>query len=366
MLDSQLFKILENFQIRGEVVALEECGDGHINDTYRVTCMFQDKPLLYSFQRINTKLFSDVEALMHNIELVTDHIKKNIKAHGGDVRREGLFLIRTIDDKTYYHDKDNDKYYRAYLFIDDATCYQVVDNPKIFYESAVAFGNFANMLADFDAAQLVEVLPNFHNTPIRYKAFIDVVEKDVFSRKKDILREIEFITSRENYASKITSLLDSGMIPYRVTHNDTKLNNVMIDKETGKGIAVLDLDTVMPGSLCYDFGDAIRFGCNPAAEDEKDLNKVNFRLDYFESYTKGYLSAVGDSITQLEKDTLALSAIVITYECGMRFLTDYLNGDSYFRIHREGQNLDRARTQFKMIEDMEKLLEQMKSIVNAN
>ena len=241
--------------------------------------------------------------------------------------------------------------------------YQVVEKPEHFYQSAVAFGNFQKMLAEFDATKLYEVLPNFHNTKVRYANFLTALKANKMKRADSVKSEIDFVLERQSYCSKFTDLIDSGKMPLKVTHNDTKLNNVMIDDITGKAVAVIDLDTIMPGAVGYDFGDSIRFGCNPAAEDERDLSLVNFRLNLFEEYAKGFLTTLGNSITQTEKDTLAFSAILMTYECGMRFLTDYLEGDTYFRTHREGQNLDRARTQFKLVKDMENLLPIMKGIV---
>jgi len=238
----------------------------------------------------------------------------------------------------------------------------VVQKSEHFYQSAYAFGTFQNQLADFDASQLYETIPNFHNTSVRFENFKKAVEADKAGRLKLVKKEVDFVLEREDYCGRIVRLLESGQMPLKVTHNDTKLNNVMIDDATGKAVAVIDLDTVMPGSSCYDFGDSIRFGCNPTAEDEVDLSKVNFRLDLFKTYTEGYLAAL-KNISDTEKQNLAFSAILMTYECGMRFLTDYLEGDTYFRIKRENHNLDRARTQFKLVSDMEKLLEQMNEIV---
>ena len=252
--------------------------------------------------------------------------------------------------------------FRMYVFIDDATSYQTVADPKQFYESAVAFGTFQNYLADFDASQLIETIPAFHNTVKRFGDFRNSLKADKAGRAASVQKEIDFVLSREKYCGRIVGLLNSGKMPLRVTHNDTKLNNVMIDNATGKACAVIDLDTVMPGSSCYDFGDSIRFGCNSGAEDERDLTKVNFKLDLFEMYSLGYLGAL-KNITKIERDNLVFASILMTYECGMRFLADHLDGDIYFRVHREGHNLDRARTQFKLIEDMERRLGEMERVV---
>ncbi len=353
-------EIIKNFQLDGEFVCCDRYGEGHINDTFKLTLLQKGEKVNYILQRINSKLFTNVERLMQNIELVTEFCKASVIARGGNPLRECLTIIKTNDNKPYYFDGEN--YFRVYIFIEEATTYQVVRDSNDFYESAVAFGNFAKLLADFDASKLYEVLPNFHNTKIRYQNFINAVEKDVCGRAESVKKEIEWVKSHKDICGNIVDKIESGEIPLRVTHNDTKLNNVMIDDKTGKGLAVIDLDTVMPGSLCYDFGDSIRFGCNPCAEDEPDLSKVNFRFDLYETYLKGYLSAIGDSITQIEREYLPMGAILMTYECGVRFLTDYLEGDTYFRTHRAGQNLDRAHTQFKLVDDMFAVYDKMKEL----
>ena len=350
-------KIYRQFMIAGEYISCERYGEGHINDTFRLTVNDGGKEIHYILQRINNRLFTDVEKLMHNIELVTEFCRRSVEARGGDPMRECLNIVRTKEGQTYYSDGTN--YFRMYIFIENATTYQAVRNPCDFYESAVAFGNFANLLAGFDASLLYEVLPDFHNTRVRYANFVTAVEKDEYGRLAEVRKEIEWVNAHKDLCGKIVDKIASGEIPLRVTHNDTKLNNVMIDDATGKGIAVIDLDTVMPGSLCYDFGDSIRFGCNSAAEDEPDTSKVHFVFELYKTYLDGYLSAVGESITQREKELLPWGAVLMTYECGMRFLTDYLEGDVYFRTHRPKQNLDRARTQFKLVDDMLAVFDQM-------
>lgn len=350
-------KIYRQFMIAGEYISCVRYGEGHINDTFRLTVNDGGKEIHYILQRINNRLFTDVEKLMHNIELVTEFCRRSVEARGGDPMRECLNIVRTKEGQTYYSDGTN--YFRMYIFIENATTYQAVRNPCDFYESAVAFGNFANLLAGFDASQLYEVLPDFHNTRVRYANFVTAVEKDEYGRLAEVRKEIEWVNAHKDLCGKIVDKIASGEIPLRVTHNDTKLNNVMIDDATGKGIAVIDLDTVMPGSLCYDFGDSIRFGCNSAAEDEPDTSKVHFVFELYKTYLDGYLSAVGESITQREKELLPWGAVLMTYECGMRFLTDYLEGDVYFRTHRPKQNLDRARTQFKLVDDMLAVFDQM-------
>ena len=353
--------IIEQFDLSGELVSCERYGEGHINETYLAVVRDGDKEINYILQKINSNLFKDVDKLMNNIMLVTEFNRKRISARGGNPDRESLSIVYTLDGKPYYHAEEGN--FRVYKFITDAVAYQVVEKPEHFYQSAVAFGNFANLLAQFDATKLYEVLPNFHNTEKRFENFLASLKADKMGRAESVKEEIQFVLDRKDYCGRIVKLLESGKMPVKVTHNDTKLNNVMLDVNTGKPVAVIDLDTIMPGSICYDFGDSIRFGCNPCAEDEKDLSKVNFSISLFEEYAKGYLSAVGEGATQIEKDNLAFGAILMTYECGMRFLADYLDGDVYFRTKREGQNLDRARTQFKLITDMESCYEQMQEII---
>ncbi len=354
--------ILDKFLIDGELISCEPYGFGHINRTYLAIYNQNGKQKRYIVQQINSKLFDPVEHLMSNIELVTEFARKKIKAEGGDPDRESLTIIRTKDNKTFYK-KDEESYFRVYIFIENTVVLQTVTNDKDFYYSAIAFGNFTKLLAECDASKLYEILPNFHNTVVRFENFKKALNADIMGRAKDCKEEIDFIMSREHYYSKIVDKIASGEIPLRVTHNDTKLNNVLLDDKTGEPVAVIDLDTIMPGSLCYDFGDSIRFGCNPASEDEKDLSKVNFRFDLYKIYLQGYLEAVGDGITKAEKDNLALGAIMMTIECGMRFLADHLEGDTYFKTAFPGHNLDRCRTQLKLVADMEAIFDEMNALV---
>lgn len=356
-----LSAILENYSFGGVMPACEPLGEGHINETMLLTFGGGANEKKYVLQRINDKLF-DVEKLMRNIMLVTEFIRNKTAARGGDPDKECLTVVKTKDGKSYVHTEDG--YYRIYLYIEGVS-YQVVEKAQDFYRCAQAFGGFAKSLAEFDATSLYEIIPQFHDTEKRFRDFMNSLEKNASGRAKDVQKEIDFVLKRSGYCNRITSLLKSGEMPVRVTHNDTKLNNVMFNKETGECIAVIDLDTVMPGSLCYDFGDAIRFGCNTSTEDDTDLSRVNFDINLFKAFAEGYLSAIGDGITDVERKNLAFSGMLMTYECGMRFLADHLDGDKYFRISRENHNLDRARTQFKLIEDMEKLLPEMENIVNS-
>jgi len=354
-------ELINKFQFDGEFLAIETFGYGHINTTFAVYFKFINKPpIRYILQKINTNIFKNPYKLMENIENVTQHLKTKILASGGDIKRETLTVIKTKDNKLLYEDNKG-QYWRAYSFIENATCYQTVEKPILFYNAAKAFGKFQNLLSDFPAEKLFESIPNFHNTVSRYSDFIISLEKDTAKRASFVKQEIEFVKQRQKDCSVFVDLIKDGQLPLRVTHNDTKLNNIMMDNETDEGICIIDLDTIMPGSVLYDFGDSIRFGASSAAEDEQDLSKVYMVMDLFEQYTKGYLSQA--SLTDVEISNLALSAKILTLECGIRFLTDYLDGDKYFKIHRDNQNLDRARTQFKLVKDMEKKMEQMNQIV---
>ena len=341
---------------------LTECvpyGSGHINDTYRLT---YDTGKHYILQKMNKSIFTKPVELMENVSGVTAWLKKKIQENGGDVERETLNLVMTKDGLPYYVD-ENGEYWRVYLFIEGATCYDVVKNDNDFYQSAVAFGHFQQLLADYPAETLHETIKNFHNTADRLEKFKKAVAEDVCGRAASVQKEIDFIMEREELTHALYDMQLDGRLPLRVTHNDTKLNNIMIDDATGKAICVIDLDTVMPGLSLNDFGDSIRFGASTAAEDEQDISKVSCDLHLFEVYVKGFLEGCGGALTDLEVEMLPMGAILMTFECGMRFLADHLEGDHYFRIHRENQNLDRARTQFKLVWDMEQKLSEMKSIV---
>lgn len=355
-------EILSEFEIAGEYVSCVPYGSGHINRTYKATVMSGGKAVNYILQKINSSLFTNVDALMNNIKLVTEFNREKIIASGGDPDRESLTIVKCKDGKSYYKTSDGE-YYRVYIFIENAIGYDKVEKPEHFYESAVAFGKFAQLLDSFDSDQLFEVLPNFHNTVKRFSDFVAAVEKDGLGRAKSVKDEIDFALKQEKYTSHIVDLLAKNLIPSRVTHNDTKLNNVLIDTKTDKAVCVIDLDTMMPGSILYDFGDSIRFGCNPCKEDEPDTDKVKFDMSLFEVYTRGYLSVFGDSITAEEKKNLPMGAVLMTYECGIRFLGDYLSGDTYFKTGREGQNLDRARVQFKLVKDMLSRYDEMCNII---
>lgn len=347
--------IIKHFDIE---FTTEPYGNGHINDTYVTGC----KPR-YILQRINSNVFKNPPEVMENIARVCDFLRKKIAAEGGDPDRETLTLIRTTDGADFHKESDTD-YFRVYKFIEDAVSVDIPESPEQFYNAARAFGKFQRLLSDFPAEELHETIRDFHNTPKRFDALEEAIANDACGRLSEVLPEVEFARAHRDICSLIIDGIADGSIPMRVTHNDTKINNVMLDTITGKGLCVIDLDTVMPGSLLYDFGDALRAGANSAAEDETDLSLVKIDLDMFEAFTRGFCEELASSLTQRETELLATSAIILTFECGIRFLTDYLNGDTYFKVHRPGHNLDRARDQFKLVSDMESHLDEMNAIVH--
>jgi thiamine kinase-like enzyme len=355
--------IIPKFNFKGDFISANVYGSGHIHDTYAVVFQASRKIRRYILQRINQCVFRDPSGVMRNIQIVTDHLQRKIIANGGDPQRETLNLVPTRDGNLYYR-TDEGEYWRSYTFIEGARTYDIAENLDSVYNAAKAFGNFQKMLSDLPSEQLVETIPNFHHTGMRYQTFQDAVTKDVMKRSRLCQPEIDFVTKRAAMTSTLTDMLALDELPVRVTHNDTKFNNVMIDDQTGKGICIVDLDTVMPGLSLYDFGDAIRSITNSAAEDEADLSKVNFDLEIYRCYAHGYLDAAGEILTPQEVMQLPFSAILMTLECGMRFLTDHLQGDIYYKIHRQNHNLDRCRTQFKLVRDMEEQLDLMTQIIS--
>ena len=334
-------------------------GNGHINDTY----VTSGKPR-YILQRINTKIFTDPEGLMNNVQLVTEYLREIIKSENGNPERETLTVVPTVDNKPFFRAKNGDCY-RLYIFIEDTVTLQQPENRKQLEAVGKAFGRFQKQLKDFPAEKLVETIKDFHNTPKRFQDFKTAVENNSFGRAAFAKDEIEFALSRGESCGIIHEGIQNGTIPLRVTHNDTKINNVLLEPETFAPVCVIDLDTVMPGSMLYDFGDALRTGGTPAAEDEQDLDKVYFDLRLFKSFAQGFLAETKDSITESEFKLLPESVKILTYECGIRFLGDYLNGDTYFKTKYATHNLDRARTQFKLVADIEKKLDEMHSVLES-
>lgn len=358
-----LKEMANQFQFEGEFITAAPYGNGHINDTYMVELSGENgRNRQFILQRINHNVFKDPEGLMRNIKSVTLHLRQKIVESGGDPKRETLNLIPTTNGGDFFKSTEGD-YWRAYVFIENARTYEIVENLNHVYCAAQAFGKFQSLMSDFPPDLLTETIPGFHNTPKRYSTFIGAVEKDTQNLAASSQPEIKFVTQRVDATSRLLDLYEEGKLPERITHNDTKFNNVMIDDATGSGVCVIDLDTVMPGLALYDFGDAIRSMANPAAEDEQDLSKVQFDMSVFDRYTDGYLQTAKKFLNPLEIEQLPFSAILMTLENGMRFLTDHLQGDVYFKTHRKDHNLDRCRTQFKLVADMEKQYGDMMKIV---
>lgn len=347
-------EILNAFALAGRVTSCQPYGEGHINTTF---CVHTDAPHDYILQRINTDVFPDADMLMNNIALVTQHLR----AQGLD-ERHVLTIVPTKEGTLYYRHAQRGCY-RVVEFVHDGVCLQLPRNAHEFGQSGAAFGQFQMQLSDFDASLLGETIPHFHDTPRRFEALRQAIAQDVKGRAAEVQPEIDFALARQARADGLVAAIANGRIPLRVTHNDTKLNNVILDAATLEPLCVIDLDTVMPGAAAYDFGDSIRFGASTAAEDERDLSKVSLSLEMFEAYAKGYLGACGAHMTQAEKQSLPLGAWMMTMECGVRFLTDYLQGDVYFATSRAGHNLDRCRTQFALAQDMERKEAQMQQII---
>lgn len=352
------------FKFKGEYVGSTQLHDGHINNTYILEFNDSGKEFKYLVQQINTNVFKNPDALMENIVGVTNFLQKAVRDNGGCTEREALYVYFTKDNKSYYCDASG-RYWRCYNYVTRTHSCQAVEDTKIFYNAAKAFGKFQCMLADYPIDTLNDTIPNFHNTVSRIADFKQAVGSNLSGRADTARAEIDFVLAREKDCSVLVDLLNDGLLPLRVTHNDTKLNNVMFDDETGEGVCVVDLDTVMPGLSLYDFGDSIRFGANTAAEDEKDISKVSLSLEYFEAYTRGYLESAGKSLTENEIKYLPFSAKLMTLECGMRFLGDYINGDTYFKTAYPEHNLVRARTQLTLVADIERKLGEMEKIVDV-
>lgn len=341
----------------GDVVyTCEPYGNGHINDTFLVVSGKR-----YILQRMNHLIFTNPEKMMENIVGVTSHIRKKNEG-SADADRCTLTVIPTSDGKDFFVDSIG-SYWRLYDFVEGTVTKEAVENANDFYTCARAFGKFQRELSDYDAEKLFPTILNFHNTPDRYAKLMTAVEKDTAGRAASVEAEISFARARKDFCSILENEREAGRLPLRVTHNDTKLNNILFDEKSGEPICVIDLDTVMPGYSVTDFGDSIRFGANTAAEDETDLSKVSLNMELFELYAKGFIEGCDGKLTDAELDLLPEGAMMMTLECGMRFLTDYLDGDVYFRVHREGHNLDRCRDQFALVADMEKKLPEMRAVI---
>ncbi len=354
----KILELARRFDIpQGEMTAAP-FGNGHINDTYRVVAEGES----FIFQRVNSYVFPNPAEVIENIEHVTEYLCGIIDKEGGDPLRETLTLVKTKDG-AYFTRDDDGEVWRMYLFIGDTISYDLPDTPALFELSGEAFGRFQKQMGGFPAETLHESIHDFHNTPERYRQLMDAVERNEAGRLDEVEAELAFCKQYEKEVCTLVDALKAGEIPLRVTHNDTKLNNVLLDAKTGKGVCVIDLDTVMPGLAAYDFGDSIRFGANTAEEDEKNLEKVQFSIPMFEAFARGFLREAGSTLNSREVELLPMGAKLMTLECGMRFLADYLNGDKYFKVHRPGHNLDRARNQFTLVKRMEEHWEEMCKIV---
>ena len=360
--DTILDEVLNAYDFPATLLGAVRYGQGHINDTFCIICQPQEGDAVrYILQGLSLAAFPHPDELMENFIGITSYLRDKIIAAGGDPLRETLSLVKTKDGKDYFTDT-NGKVWRLTPFIENTDCFQSA-TPELFEASARAFGRFQYMLQGYPAETLHEAIVNFHNTEDRFAKFEAALAADKLDRAKDIADEIKFVMDRKADCSVALQALRDGKLPLRVTHNDTKLNNILIDRDTHEGICVIDLDTTMPGLSINDFGDSIRFGANHSAEDEKDLSKVNFDIALYEAYTRGFLEGAQGSLTKAELEYLPWGARLMTLECGIRFLTDYLDGDHYFRIHRPGHNLDRCRTQFKLVKDMEEQFEAMAAVV---
>lgn len=353
-------RITSLYGINGRMISADRVGIGHINDTFKIAFADNGETKIYVYQRVNDFVFSEPEIIMNNIKIVSDYIDKKFGA-GSPEASMILCFEKTADGSNFV--KLDDGFWRVSKFIEAGT-YEMITDGKVLYNTGAAFGTFQNILSGLDAEMLTETIPGFHNTKKRTEALFDGINKDICGRCPQCVREIEFFEKHRKDFSRLVELHECGVLPYRVTHNDTKFNNILIDKNSGKPVCVLDLDTVMPGLAAYDFGDAVRGGTNNTAEDETDLSKVGVNFDYYEQFTRGFITSAKPFLTVSEKDSMALAAMTISYELASRFLLDYITGDKYFRIAHEGHNLERAKCQIKLCENMMANYDRMCNIVD--
>lgn len=359
---NSLQNVAKNFLIQGKISSIEQINKGYINRTYKVECVSENNNIhQYILQRINTNVFPDIDALMSNFQLTTAHLFENLDMPGQHKRGTVQTLRKTKDGKLYF--KDSSGVWRMMTYFDNVYSLDIPDNPEVFYYAGVSFGRFIKVMSSVEVSEIKEVIPDFHNTKSRYLDLEKSISDDPKKRVESVLNEITFIRERADGFGKITEALKRGIIPTRICHNDCNLNNILFDENTHLPVAIIDLDTVMPSSPLYDFGDSMRIGTNTAKDDEKDLSKVSCDLKLYESYARGYLEACGDILTKEELELLPYASLIITVEDGIRFLMDHINGDTYYHIDYPGQNLDRARTQLKLLEDMEKKLPEIRKIL---
>ena len=361
-METKLLKIAERFQIEGEIKEIKPLGEGFINDTYILTTVSDDSPN-YLMQRKNKKIFTDVPAMMDNIERITQHLKAKVREQGGDPMREAMTVTKTKDGKLYFKDEEGE-FWALCLFIAGSVTYEAAGTPELAYAGGKGIGKFQSMTSDFEGT-LTDILPGFHNIRYRFKQWDEVLAKDPVGRKKELAKEIAWIEDRRDEMLAFWELVENGTIPTRVTHNDTKINNILFD-DKGDVLCVIDLDTVLSSTALNDFGDAIRSYTNTGLEDDKNLDKVSMDLEIFTAYTKGYLSETKSFLTQPEIDHLAFSAKYITYEQVLRFLMDYIDGDNYYKSKSPEHNLVRTHAQYKLLQSIEAQYEKMKEVVKAN
>ncbi len=359
---NELIEIANKFFIQGDVTSITRINRGYINATYKLETLSKNNHVhKYLLQRINTNVFTDVDALMNNFLLTTEHLWNTLKMPGENTRGIVQMLRPTKDGRLYY--KNDDGAWRVLTYFSHVYSLDIPNIPKEFYYAGVSFGAFTKAMASFDASQIKEIIPNFHNTKSRYLDLEKSIARDPLGRVKEVKKEIAFIRAHVDLFSLIADALDEGRIPTRICHNDCNLNNILFDKDTNLPVTIIDLDTVMPSSPLYDYGDSMRIGTNTAKDDEKDLTKVSCNLELYKMYARGYLESCGDILIKEELELLPYASLIITSEDGIRFLMDYIDGDTYYRTDYPGQNLDRSRTQLKLVEDMEKKLPEIRRIL---
>jgi hypothetical protein len=363
--EKRLREVSRQFQIYGEILHAEPCKIGHINETYTATYNQGGVLVRYIHQKINTGVFKNPVAVMSNVMRVTAHLRAKLEAAGTeDVTRKALIVVPTRSGEPFFHNGDGEAW-RTFVFIERAQTFEAVQTPAQAREAGLAFGTFQRLLADLPGDRLADTIPDFHHTRKRFAALQAAVEQDHYNRAKLAKKEIAFALKQESIVDVLLNAQAQGRIPERVTHNDTKFNNVMLDADTGRALCVVDLDTVMPGLVLYDFGDMVRTTTSPTLEDEPDLTKVKMHFPMFEALARGYLEAAGGFLTPAERSYIAFSGRLISFTIGIRFLTDFLLGDTYFRVHRPAHNLDRCRTQFKLVESIAKQEAAMQKLVDA-
>jgi hypothetical protein len=361
--ERQLLEISQQFQVYGDILHAEPCKIGHINETYTATYNQGGNLVRYIHQKINRRVFTNPVAVMDNLVRVTSHLRKRLQAEGAnDITRRALTVVPTRENGSFYRDAAGE-FWRTFVFVERAATFEAVQSPQQAFEAGKAFGRFQHLLVDLPGRRLHETIPFFHHTRRRFDALKLAVEADEHNRAQSAAAEINFALKHEAIVDVLLNALKRGEIPERIAHNDTKFNNVMLDWETGEALCVVDLDTVMPGLVLYDFGDMVRTTTSPTLEDELDLSQVRMQLPMFEALARGYLASAGAFLTRAEKSYLGFSGKLITFTIGLRFLTDYLSGDRYFRVHRPGHNLDRCRTQFRLVESITAQEEAMAKLV---